>query len=79
MLAIVIYAPTLEGRDLLQAPAVTVSRMTDIYALLLGTLGRSEGERGEIRSRALSVPGLKDTANSATNENDLMYFMVLPF
>jgi hypothetical protein len=45
-LAVRVYAPTLEGRDLLQGQAVAISRTTDIYALLLGCLSRRKGERG---------------------------------
>src|SRR5260370_20045696 len=43
-----ISAPTLEGWYLIQGQAVTISRTTDIYALLFSGLSRREGERGEI-------------------------------
>jgi len=46
--AILVNAATLEGRPLLQGQAGSISRTTDIYALLFSGLSRRERERGEI-------------------------------
>jgi hypothetical protein len=46
--AILVYAPTLEGWDLLQGPAVAISSTTGICALLFSCPNRREGERGGI-------------------------------
>ena len=46
--AILINAPTLERRYLLQGKAVAISRTTGVYALPFSGLSRSKGERGAI-------------------------------
>jgi hypothetical protein len=46
--AILVNAPTLEGWDLLQGPAVAISSATAIYALLFSGLSRCVGDRGGI-------------------------------
>ncbi len=46
--AILINAPTLGGRYLLQGQAVAISRTTGVYALPFSGLSRRKGERGAI-------------------------------
>jgi hypothetical protein len=46
--AILVNAPTLKGRNLLQGHAIAISRTTGIHALLFGGLSRRKRDRGEI-------------------------------